>query len=178
MALRDNRDRFPIALAIVPKEAEIVRSIFDGYLAGEGVTSITKGLNESGYVTRDGCVFYKSVVERILRNYDYTGNLLLQTKFRENHLTKVTRKNYPGITRRTPTKLSFRWKFSMPFRRRTSGEKKNMPRQATTNIPLHGLHHLRHLRQALPPQNHRHGLVWFCSTYNSCCPSKIIPEEN
>ena len=45
------------------------------------------------YATQSGCVFHKSAVERILRNYAYTGNLLLQTKFRENHLTKVTRKN-------------------------------------------------------------------------------------
>lgn len=80
-------------LAIVPEEAEIVRSIFDDYLAGKGVTAIAKRLNESGYATQSGCVFHKGAVERILRNYAYTGNLLLQTKFRENHLTKVTRKN-------------------------------------------------------------------------------------
>ena len=38
-------------LAIVPEEAEIVRSIFDDYLAGKGVTAIAKRLNESGYAT-------------------------------------------------------------------------------------------------------------------------------
>ena len=31
-------------LAIVPEEAEIVRSIFDDYLAGKGVTAIAKAL--------------------------------------------------------------------------------------------------------------------------------------
>ena len=86
-------------LAIVPEEAEIVRSIFDDYLAGKGVTAIAKRLNESGYATQSGCVFHKSAVERILRNYAYTGNLLLQTKFRENHLTKVTRKNQGELPR-------------------------------------------------------------------------------
>lgn len=86
-------------LTVVPEEAEIVRSIFDDYLAGKGVTAITKRLNESGYVTQRGCVFHKSAVERILRNYTYTGNLLLQTKFRENHLTKVTRKNHGELPR-------------------------------------------------------------------------------
>ena len=86
-------------LVIVPEEAEIVRSIFDDFLAGKGITAIAKRLNESGYVTRSGCVFHKSAVERILRNYAYTGNLLLQTKFRENHLTKVTRKNQGELPR-------------------------------------------------------------------------------
>lgn len=86
-------------LAIVPEEAEIVRSIFDDHLAGKGVTAIAKRLNESGYATQSGCVFHKSAVERILRNYAYTGNLLLQTKFRENHLTKVTRKNQGELPR-------------------------------------------------------------------------------
>ena len=78
------------------------------------------------YATQSGCVFHKSAVERILRNYAYTGNLLLQTKFRENHLTKVTRKNQgelPGIMLRTPTKPSFRRKPLMPSRRRSGGEK-------------------------------------------------------
>lgn len=60
---------------------------------------ITKRLNESGYVTQNDCAFHKSAVERILRNYTYTGNLLLQTKFRENHLTKVTRKNHGELPR-------------------------------------------------------------------------------
>lgn len=31
------------------------------------------------------------------------------------------------------------------------------PHQATATIPLHGAYHLRHMRQTLPPQNHRHG---------------------
>ena len=86
-------------LAVIPEEAEIVRSIFNDYLAGKGVTAITKRLNESGYTTQSGGVFHKSAVERILRNYAYTGNLLLQTKFRENHLTKVTRKNQGELPR-------------------------------------------------------------------------------
>ena len=31
------------------------------------------------------------------------------------------------------------------------------PHQAPANIPLYRAYHLRHLRQTLPPQNHRHG---------------------
>ena len=77
-------------LVVVPEEADIVRGIFQDYLDGKGTAAIPKRLNEEGYATQSGCVFHKSAVDRILRNYAYTGNLLLQTKFRENHLTKST----------------------------------------------------------------------------------------
>ena len=142
-------------LTVVPEEAEIVRSIFDDYLAGKGVTAIAKRLNESGYATQSGCVFHKSAVERILRNYAYTGNLLLQTKFRENHLTKVTRKNQGELPRYHASDTH------EAFQCRPGGdpaEKREVcSHQATAAIPLHGAYHLRHMRQTLPPQNHRHG---------------------
>ena len=64
-------------LVVVPEEAEIVKYIFSEYLAGKGRNAIMKALNENRYVTQSGCVFHQSAVERILRNYAYTGNLLL-----------------------------------------------------------------------------------------------------
>lgn len=125
-------------LAIVPEEAEIVRSIFDDYLAGKGVTAIAKRLNESGYATQSGCVFHKSAVERILRNYAYTGNLLLQTKFRENHLTKVTRKNQGELPRYhaadTHEAIIHR-KHSMRSKRRSCAESGSMRRPSRSNHP-------------------------------------------
>ena len=75
---------------IVPEEAETVRTIFKDYLDGKGVVAIMKRLNEEGILTQQGYTWHQSAVRRILRNYAYTGNLLLQTKFRENHLTKRT----------------------------------------------------------------------------------------
>lgn len=79
---------------IVPKEAELVRFIFRDYLDGKGVAAIMKRLNEEGILTQQGFSWHQSAVSRILRNYAYTGNLLLQTKFRENHLTKRTLVNH------------------------------------------------------------------------------------
>ena len=80
-------------LRVVPEEAEVVQSIFSDYLSGMGMTAIMKRLNKSGFSTQSGCVFHKSAAERILRNYADTGNLLLQTKSRENHLTNRTLRN-------------------------------------------------------------------------------------
>ena len=172
-------------LTVIPEEAEIVRSIFDDYLAGKGVTAIAKRLNESGYATQSGCVFHKSAVERILRNYAYTGNLLLQTKFRENHLTKVTRKNQGELPRYHATDTheaiippeTFN-AVQAEIRRRKEKYAPTKPQQPS---PFTGL-----ITCAICGKHYRRkttatGPVWICSTYNSYgksyCPSKAIPEE-
>ncbi len=75
---------------IVPEEAVIVRRIFDLYLSGKGIQSIANTLNKEGYRTRLGAIFKDSGIHDILRNQAYSGNLLLQKTFRENHITKRT----------------------------------------------------------------------------------------
>ena len=172
-------------LTVIPEEAEIVRSIFDDYLAGKGVTAIAKRLNESGYATQSGCVFHKSAVERILRNYAYTGNLLLQTKFRENHLTKITRKNqgelpryHASDTHEAIIPLETFNAVQAEIRRR---KEKYAPAKPQQPSPFTGL-----ITCAICGKHYRRkttatGPVWICSTYNSYgksyCPSKAIPEE-
>ena len=172
-------------LAIVPEEAEIVRSIFDDYLAGKGVTAIAKRLNESGYAAQSGCVFHKSAVERILRNYAYTGNLLLQTKFRENHLTKVTRKNQGELPRYhaadTHKAIISQETFDAVQAEILRRKRKYASTKPQQPPPFTGL-----ITCAICNKHYRRkttatGPVWICSTYNSYgksyCPSKAIPEE-
>ena len=67
---------------VVPEEAEIVKSIYADYLNGKGINAIMKRLNEEGVLTQQGYTWHQSAVTRILKNYTYTGNLLLQTKYR------------------------------------------------------------------------------------------------
>ena len=137
------------------------------------------------YATQSGCVFHKSAVERILRNYAYTGNLLLQTKFRENHLTKVTRKNQGELPRYHATDTheaiippeTFN-AVQAEIRRR---KEKYAPTKPQQPAPFTGL-----ITCAICGKHYRRkttatGPVWICSTYNSYgksyCPSKAIPEE-
>lgn len=173
-------------LAIVPEEAEIVRSIFDDYLAGRGITAIAKRLNESGYATQSGCVFHKSAVERILRNYAYTGDLLLQTKFRENHLTKVTRKNQGELPRHhasDTTKPSFRRKPLMPSRRRSGGEKRSMlqpsPRKHPPSRGLSPTPYAANTTAAKPPPRDRSGSAPpTIPTANPTAPPKLFRRKS
>lgn len=75
-------------LVIVPEEAAIVRRIFAMYLDGMGIQMIANTLNAEGIRTRFGGEFNHSGMQKILRNYAYTGNLLLQKTYREDCLTK------------------------------------------------------------------------------------------
>ena len=172
-------------LVIVPEEAEIVRSIFADYLDGKGVVAIMKRLNESGILTQQGFTWHQSAVQRVLRNYTYTGNLLLQTKFRENHLTKRTVVNQgelpqyhiqnshePIIDMDTYKAVQI----EMAHRADQFGKP-----QTTVTYPFTGMitcagcgkHYRRKMKKTGP--------VWICSTYNTlgkaACQSKAIPES-
>lgn len=73
-------------LVVVEDEAEIVRNIYEMYISGYGVGKITKTLNERGYKSRLDNKFSRSTIFHILRNLDYTGDLLLQKTFKKDFL--------------------------------------------------------------------------------------------
>lgn len=62
-------------LVPIPEEAALVRSIFDRFIAGEGLFPIAKWLNDMGVKTHRGNRFENRTVEYILRNPVYIGKL-------------------------------------------------------------------------------------------------------
>lgn len=78
---------------VVPEEAEIVRKIFDLYLAGNGFCKISRILTNEGIKSYTGKAWNKSMLGEIISNVTYTGNLHLQKTYRENHMTKKTMRN-------------------------------------------------------------------------------------
>lgn len=171
---------------IVPEEAEIVRSIFADYLSGMGFEAITKKLNESGIQSRQGGEWSRHCVHEILRNPTYTGNLLLQRKYRENHLTKKTLTNRGELPMYSVEssheaiidKVTFDAVQTEMARRaekyaRTPPEPTAYPFTKMLICGNCGKHYRRKVTTTGP--------VWICSTYNSlgkaACPSKQIPEE-
>lgn len=78
---------------VVPEEAEIVRKIFDLYLAGNGFCKIARILTNDGIKSYTGKAWNKSTLGEIISNVTYTGNLHLQKTYRENHMTKKTMRN-------------------------------------------------------------------------------------
>lgn len=170
---------------VVPEEAAIVRSIYADFLNGKGVTAIMKRLNKEGILTQQGFTWHKSAITRILKNYTYTGNLLLQTKFRENHLTKRTLVNHGQLPQYHATNthepiidIGTYNSVQLEMHRRAQ---KYGKRQTSGKYPFSGM-----ITCALCCKHYRRkvtatGPVWICSTYNThgkaACPSKAIPES-
>ena len=170
---------------VVPEEAEIVRSIYADFLDGKGVTAIMKRLNKEGILTQQGFTWHKSAITRILKNYTYTGNLLLQTKYRENHLTKRTLVNHGQLPQYHATdthepiidigtynsvQLEMYRRAQKYGKQQTSGK---YPFSGMITCAGCGKHYRRKVTATGP--------VWICSTYNThgkaACISKAIPES-
>lgn len=80
-------------LVINPKEAEVVKRIFNEYLNGKGCFTIAKGLREEGVPTVAGGTWRDSTILRILKNEKYKGDALLQKYYTLDHLRKKKVKN-------------------------------------------------------------------------------------
>ena len=78
---------------VVPEEAEIVKRIYDLYLAGNGFCKISRILTNEGIKSYTGGFWNKTSISGILSNINYTGTLYLQKTFTDNHINKKNKKN-------------------------------------------------------------------------------------
>ena len=170
---------------LLPDEAAIVKRVFDEYLSGKGTEAIANGLNADGLTNRGG-KWYPSVIAHMLRNIDYTGNLLLQKTYREDHLTKRKRKNdgvlpqyfveeaheaivdsdtFEAVQKEAEMRLA-----------KYKHENKGSEKYAFTGLIVCAVCGRKYKRK----KTHA-GPVWICPTFNSAgkavCPSKQIPDE-
>jgi DNA invertase Pin-like site-specific DNA recombinase len=173
------------AYTVNPSEAQIVKEIFADYLSGLGLGNIAQKLNAQGNRTRRGNAWSRSCVRQVLTNYTYTGNLLLQKTFRENHLTKRTRINRGELpmyhVEDTHEALITDEDFQAvqsEFARRAakfSNSKPDKPIPFTAFLVC-GICGKRYRRKTA---HNKH--LWICNTYNTsgkaACPSKQIPES-
>ena len=171
---------------IIPDEAELVRRIYSEYLAGDGYLSIAKRLNEDGIPSRFGGIWNQSVISKILSNYTYTGNLILQKTFRENHITKKTIINngklpkYHAEDSHDAIIPLETWQAvqAEKARRAARFHKKPAPKKS---YPFSGLLVCDNCGKNYRRKTTRTGIVWVCSTFNTqgkaACASKQIPEE-
>lgn len=81
-------------LIIKEDEAEIIRRIFNEYLAGKGSYTIAKELNHDSIPTiRNAAKWSDSVVKEILQNPIYKGELLLQKTYTTEGLPFTKKRN-------------------------------------------------------------------------------------
>lgn len=171
---------------IEPEEAKIVRRIFDSYLQGDGLMTIAKKLNADDLTSRYGNEFGQVGIMRILRNYTYTGNLLLQQTFSENHLTKRKRRNNGELpmyhiqdAHEAIIPLAQFNAVQEEIKRRA--EQHYYPTTNRGQYPFSGIVVCAGCGKHYRRKNTAGGPVWICPTFNSkgksFCPSKQIPEN-
>lgn len=73
---------------VVPEEAALVKRIFSEYLSGKGPTAIANELNREEVIAPREGRWYRSGIMKIIRQYAYTGNLLLQRTYSNNYIDK------------------------------------------------------------------------------------------
>lgn len=170
---------------IVPREAEIVRRIYNEYLSGSGYNSIAKMLNDEGILSRFGGKWNQSAVSRVLSNYTYTGNLLLQKTFSENHITKRKMFN-TGELPKYHAEDAHEAIIDMETFQAVQKEKERRASQfikkpSTKKIyPFTGLLVCDNCGKNYRRKVTKTGAAWVCGTFNSLgkavCASKQIPE--
>ena len=79
---------------IVPDEADVVRTIFAMYLDGCSLDQIKEYLEEKRICTKKGkSVWSKQIIQGILCNERFAGDMLLQKTYTENCINKKVKKN-------------------------------------------------------------------------------------
>ncbi len=171
---------------VVPHEAEIVKRIFNDYLSGKGYYLIAKELNAEGILTMKGYPWKSDAVAKLLKNYTYTGNLLLQRTYRENHITKKKLPNRGQLSKYHVTETHEPIIDLVTFQAVQDEMTRRLQKFACKN-KTPGYHSLTgKIRCACCDKNYNrktlpHRVVWICSTFNrkgkAFCSSKQIPED-
>lgn len=175
------------SLEIIPEEAEIVRMIFADYLGGMGKLAIANQLNEQGILTKNGNQWGPESVLRILKNEKYTGTMILQKFYSENHITKRKMTNEGQLQKyiidESHPAIIERYIFEAVQKRlRKQKEQFSTIRPTTPVYPFTGK-----IQCCCCGKNYRRkttatGIVWICATYNTkgkkyCPTAKQIPEN-
>lgn len=180
-------------LTVVPKEAEIVRQIFEDYLSGMGENAIAKKLIRMGIAPmRSQRPWNRTSIRYILTNEKYCGNMLLQKTYIENYISKKPVRNHGERTRYLvensheaiiPKEM---FDAAQAERRKRREKMKADGRQWSKRYPFSGMiecgecgmHYRRRTVKSGTPYEQA---VWICRTFDTYgkefCHSRQIPED-
>ena len=170
---------------VVPDEAKIVRRIFTEYLEGKGSNAITNGLNKDGIPSPFGGKWCKNSIMKILRQYAYTGNLLLQRFYVNNHLEKKVLTNQGEkpmyhVEQSHEAIIPLEMFERVQERIKQNSHYYNTPGRTQTTYPLSGKIKCAMCGKSFRRKTTPNGITWVCSTYSyqgkSACAAKQIPD--
>ena len=173
-------------MIVIPKEANLVRRIFDMYVGGMGFQAIANRLNEENIKAMHGGKWKKEAVRYILNNVNYTGDLLLQKYFNADYLSKKSKWNtgqkdkylveddHEAIVSKDTFRLA-RELMNKRARQFNIVGKKSIPHDLASLVKC-----------SICGKTYRHKTTrytekWICSTYSSegkaHCASKAVPDK-
>lgn len=171
---------------IVSEESALIRNIFQWYLDGHGYNAIAQRLNAEGSRTRNDKLWYQSTIMAILRNSAYTGDLLLQKTYRENHMTKRKRFNdgeYPMFRVEEAHDAIICKETFDAVQKEIARRADRFKKPATCNAknPFSGKLVCGICGGSYHRKETHGGPVWTCGRFNtfgrSVCASKHLPED-
>lgn len=172
-------------LSIVPEEAEIVKLIFQLYIDGHGADSIRKILDSKGIKPMYTKTWGHSSIMKILKNKNYTGDLILQKTYVENHLTKKQKMNKGELNKYlikdNHEAIISKEVFEKAQAIRKQRAIKNKPRAPRKEYPFKGITKCGICRSSYTRKRMRDKLVWVCSLSarhgQEVCNAKLVPDN-
>ncbi len=170
---------------IVPKEAEIVKRIFQLYLDGNGDMKIARILNSENIKNPNGGIWKLQTISCILKNYNYTGDLLLQKTFSESYLTKKKRLNKGEkakyLVENDHTPIISKDIFERVQQERKRRAKKIIVKSNKETHPFAGLLYCGYCKRVYKFKHNSYRDYWICATYEEqgkrYCESKQIRDD-
>jgi len=174
---------------VVPEQAEVIKRIFNLYIGGLGILAITKRLNQEGIKPLYSEKWSYGSLLQTLKNINYTGDLILQKTYQENHLTKKKIKNngefhqYYVEDNHEPIISRELFKQASKIRIQRASRFKTNVKRSISRYPF-----TNRIRCACCGGSYQHKTTeynsfWLCTTYNVqgkeyCNASKRIPENS
>lgn len=191
-------DKQTKSISVNHEEAEIVRYIFDRYVAGLGATIITRELNEKGIKTKKNNSWDHGSIIRIIKNEKYVGDLLMGKSYTVDPISKRRLANHgeedkffikdhhePIIDRETfenAQKLLEKRSYERKPKGSNATREKYSRQYAFSSILECGFCQSNLSRRAWHSNSKYKKVIWQCMVNtkqgkNKCEHSKGIPEE-
>ena len=171
---------------IEPRQARIVRQIFDWYLSGDSSVVIAKLLNAAGEQTLNQAAWSARHVREILTNEKYAGNALLQKSYITDHLSKQKKRNHGEVPQyyveqSHPAVVDIDTFQAAQELLKLSSERYKPSNPVNARYPFTGRIICGNCGKSFQRKSTKGRISWQCATYlehgRNVCPAKQIPEE-
>jgi DNA invertase Pin-like site-specific DNA recombinase len=173
-------------ISVEPRQAEIVKQIYQWYISGESSIVIARKLNACGETTLNQAAWSPKHVREILTNEKYTGNALLQKTYVVDYLSKTKKRNRGKLptfyVEQSHDAIIDIGTFDTVQMILKHASEKNKPiRPVNARYPFTGKIVCGNCGKHYQRRTTKGHVYWHCTTYlehgKAACPAKQIPEE-